>query len=117
MRRTVKGRRHNAFIGEEEVNPMNYMGNLSDVMLVLAVGVMLALVVAWNVDILGSSPNMSGVSVDDVDVLRETVTTLDTSSQKKEDELTVEDYGLTEYGTIYADADGNLYVLNDSTGN
>ena len=117
MLKTDRRRRHHAFSDAEDINPMNYMGNLSDVMLVLAVGIMLALVVAWNVDIVGSSPNMSGVSVDDVDVLSESVTTLDTSSQKTDDELTMDDYGLKEYGTIYTDADGNLYVLSDSQGN
>ena len=33
--------------GGEDVNPMNYLSNLSDVMLILAVGIMLALVVHW----------------------------------------------------------------------
>lgn len=37
--------------GGKEVNPMEGVANLADVMLVLAVGMMLAPVVAWNVDI------------------------------------------------------------------
>jgi hypothetical protein len=41
--------------GGEEVNPMEDVANLADVMLVLAVGMMLALVVAWNVDIASSN--------------------------------------------------------------
>lgn len=41
--------------GGEEVNPMEGVANLADVMLVLAVGMMLALVVAWNVDIASSN--------------------------------------------------------------
>lgn len=36
---------------EEIVNPMDYIGNLADAMLVLAVGIMLALIINWNVDI------------------------------------------------------------------
>ena len=36
---------------DESVDPMNYVSNLSDAMLVLAVGMMLALIVHWNVDI------------------------------------------------------------------
>ncbi len=36
---------------EEELNPMNYVSNLSDVMLILAVGIMLALILHWNVEI------------------------------------------------------------------
>lgn len=35
----------------EDVDPMSSMGNMGDVMLVLACGLMVALVVAWNVDL------------------------------------------------------------------
>ena len=35
----------------EEVDPMSSMGNMGDVMLVFACGLMVALVVAWNVDL------------------------------------------------------------------
>ena len=35
----------------ESVNPMESLANLSDLMIVLAVGIMLALVMNWNVDI------------------------------------------------------------------
>ena len=40
-------------IREEEagVNPMDGLGNLADAMLVLAVGIMLALIINWKVDI------------------------------------------------------------------
>ena len=37
--------------GGEDVNPMNYISNLSDAMLVLAMGIMVALVLHWNVDL------------------------------------------------------------------
>ena len=36
---------------QEDVNPMESTSNLSDAMLVLAVGMMLAVVINWNVDI------------------------------------------------------------------
>ena len=39
---------------EAPVNPMDSISNLADAMLVLAVGIMLALIINWNVDI--SSP-------------------------------------------------------------
>ena len=42
MRHGNKRRRRAIFSGAEDVNPMNYLSNLSDVMLVLAVGMMLA---------------------------------------------------------------------------
>ena len=37
--------------GREDVDPMSSMGNIGDVMLVFACGLMVALVVAWNVDL------------------------------------------------------------------
>ena len=46
--------------GGEDVNPMNYLSNLSDVMLILAVEPMLALVVHWNVDITASGGQAQG---------------------------------------------------------
>jgi len=37
--------------GADEVDPMSSMGNMGDVMLVFACGLMVALVMAWNVDL------------------------------------------------------------------
>lgn len=55
-RRTDKVNRRSGWRGSrirsgEDVNPMNYIGNLADAMLVLAVGIMVALVLHWNVDL------------------------------------------------------------------
>ena len=49
----MKSRKHRyySFDGEEDLNPMNFVSNLSDVMMILAVGIMLALVLHWNVPI------------------------------------------------------------------
>ncbi|MGN0293707.1 MAG: DUF2149 domain-containing protein [Lachnospiraceae bacterium] len=47
----VKRRRRNHFNDGEDLNPMSYVSNLSDVMLILAVGIMLALILHWNVQI------------------------------------------------------------------
>ncbi len=41
--------------GDGTANPMDGLSNLADAMLVLAVGIMLALIIHWNVDI--SVPN------------------------------------------------------------
>lgn len=48
MRRSRRTRR---FEAEEDVNPMNYISNLSDVMLIFAVGIMLALITHWRLDV------------------------------------------------------------------
>jgi len=50
-RRRVERRRRTGYRGGEDVNPMSYISNLSDVMLILAVGIMLALILHWNVEI------------------------------------------------------------------
>ena len=47
MRR--ENRRYYSFESGEDVNPMNYVSNLSDVMMILAVGIMLALILHWKV--------------------------------------------------------------------
>lgn len=112
MRRR-NNRRRPIFSGTENVNPMNYLSNLSDVMLVLAVGMMLALVVAWNVDIVNSSPDagkMTETEAGQVEELdRNNVS--DLRPDESDGDTTAEDFGLTEFGTVYRDADGNLYVL------
>ena len=51
MRRRNKNRRSNRYDEREDINPMNYVSNLSDVMLVFAVGLMLSLILHWNVKI------------------------------------------------------------------
>ena len=50
--KTNKKWRHNfSFDGNEDLDPMSYISNLSDVMMLLAVGIMLALIMHWNVPI------------------------------------------------------------------
>ena len=51
MKKSRSGWRGSRIRSGEDVNPMNYISNLSDAMLVLAVGIMVALVLHWNVDL------------------------------------------------------------------
>ena len=37
--------------GEEEVDPLSSVANIADAMLVFACGILIALIVAWNVDV------------------------------------------------------------------
>ena len=46
-----KKKQYYSFENDEDINPMNFVSNLSDVMLILAVGIMLALIMHWNVPI------------------------------------------------------------------
>lgn len=94
----------------EDVNPMNSLGNLSDVMLVLAVGMMLALVVAWNLDLVGVGTHMSPATSEGIVEL----TPQDKSVTSLTDEgINFGEYGLKEYGTVYTDSEGNMYVIGE----
>ncbi|MDR0813178.1 MAG: DUF2149 domain-containing protein [Oscillospiraceae bacterium] len=75
MKRNLSSRRSSGFT-EETANPMDGVANLADVMLCLAVGIMLALVLNWNVDLTymnsgetpsASSPN-SALPIDGEDI-------------------------------------------------
>ena len=91
-------------IREEEagVNPMDGLGNLADAMLVLAVGIMLALIINWKVDITAVSaaaepepePEQIPISQEDL---------LDTPA----DELNED--ALQRIGTLYYDEETGTY--------
>ena len=49
MRRLLRGKQQ-FFEQEETVNPMDGVANLADVMIVFSVGIMLALIMHWNLD-------------------------------------------------------------------
>ncbi len=99
---------------EPEVNPMEGVGNLADVMLVLAVGIMIALVAAWNVDLYATTPtSASSAATQEKAELEEEYETLEKSEADSEDSENLEDYGLTEYGTLYQDEEGNLWIVGE----
>jgi hypothetical protein len=52
-------------------NPMDGLSNLADVMLVLACGLMLALVINWNVDIAPKADDAGGNNIEVVDEVQE----------------------------------------------
>ncbi len=111
MLRKNRRRMASTFDFDEDVNPMGGLSNLADAMLVLAVGLMIALLAAWDVDIVNESPNE--VSVDEeeaseLDEYEDLYVNIDES-----EEVEQEDEGLTEFGTVYIDEDGNLYVLEN----
>lgn len=94
-----------------DVNPMESVSNLADVMLVLAVGIMMALIIAWDVDVVNTSPDMNSVSVEDTVELTEEYENLGEGEEESEESL--DEFGLTEYGKVYKDEDGNLYLLGE----
>ncbi len=102
--------------GEEAiVNPMDGLANLADIMLILAVGIMLALVINWNLDIgtftyIGGKTQDKGVSADDALTFKEN------DMEKLEGEAEkVSGDGLKKLGTVYYDeASGTYYVIEEN---
>lgn len=87
---------------DEEVDPASSLANLSDCMLVLAVGLMIALVAHYNVDMKASSEVVAGqeVSASDIDT-------------PGEDGESAEGH-FTELGRVYRDEEtGKWYMVQD----
>ena len=104
------------FEEDGDVNPMDGLGNLADAMLVLAVGIMLALVMAWNVDIAMTSPE-NEESMGDTQVESSVSELEDANVLDDEEEISLSDGGLTEYGKVYIDENGNFYVEQTENNN
>lgn len=81
---------------EEDANPMESTGNLTDVMLVLAVGMMLAVVINWNVKL------DRLIDVNEIDA-----NTLD----DKQVEEVEGDNALQEKGLVYQDPETGKYYI------
>ena len=101
---------------EEDINPMSYISNLSDVMLILAVGIMLSLIIHWNVNLNTSDDTQSTNT--------QTESQTDNSSDIKEaftdddleDSTEIPD-SMERLGDVYYDAEsGTYYIAKDSDG-
>ena len=110
MRGSRLGRRgKGSFFEEPEQNPMDSLANLVDAMLVLACGLMMAIISFYNVDIKGSSSK--------------------TEELKQEQLKEVEDYGVIDEngnisggfesrGKVYEDKKtGKMYIVTEEDGN
>ena len=91
------------------VNPMDSISNLADAMLVLAVGIMLALIINWNVDI--SSAGQTAPADPAISFVQDDLTESQSSAGTIEDDL-------TEMGKVYYDKEtGTYYIVeNQKTG-
>ena len=94
-------------VEEPPVDPMSSIGNLADAMLVLAVGIMLALILNWNVDI--STPQTQQ-PVDPVPFEQDDLTEVPDDSQ------VLEGGDLQEMGTVYYDASTGTYYIVQNGG-
>lgn len=81
---------------EEDVNPMESTSSIADVMLVLAVGMMLAVVINWNVDI-----------------NKNAVRPIDNPESVNNDQITDQgaEQNLEEKGVVYYDAEKDQYYV------
>ncbi|MBR5429216.1 MAG: DUF2149 domain-containing protein [Firmicutes bacterium] len=87
--------------GESNFNPLEGMANLADCMLVLACGLMLSLIVSWNLDLaVDEQPADSDLSA---------VEELESTDQQIEDTQAYE-----QLGVVYRDPEtGELYMVMD----
>lgn len=119
LRRSGSGRLCSNQKPKEDINPMNGIANLVDAMLVLAVGIMLALIVSWNLNVSSSgqvstdAQNQEESTVSKDDAL--TSFTGDDMESAGEDEVT-DGSGLEEQGTVYYDKSTDTYYIIASDG-
>jgi len=113
MRRNKRGRR--SFDDGGDINPMDGLSNLSDAMLILAVGIMLALILYWNVDWAGESSSVSEESNrEGLDLENATEFSSDDLENVSSDE-TVSGDDMTQLGTVYYDEQtGTYYLIEDN---
>ena len=93
------------------VNPMDSISNLADAMLVLAVGIMLALIINWNVDISAGKTEQAASADPAISFEQDDLT------ESQDDAKTIEG-DLTEMGKVYYDKEtGTYYIVeNQKTG-
>lgn len=104
--------RKNIFSNEETGNPMDGVSNMSDAMLVLAVGIMLALVINWKIDIKDAYHGQE----QKVEVDESRMKEIDTDPAKSNSSVSAEDIEskYVKSGTVYTDTlTGKTYVVID----
>lgn len=108
--RSGRRRKRNRFEESEDLNPMNYLSNLSDVMLVLAVGIMVALILHWNVQIDNTDAAQSGSSQNGQD------STVTFTQDELESQENVPD-DMQRMGDVYYDKEsGTYYIIKNKEG-
>ena len=90
---------------DEDFSPMEGVGNMADAMLVFACGILLALIMSWNVDISeqGEINTKTGSKYEVNDIGEGETEEIDPSE------------GLEEMGKVYRDPEtGKYYVIEDN---
>ena len=108
-RRSERRARRRAFNGQsEDVNPMDFLSNLSDAMLVLAVGIMVALVLHWNVDLEAKQQEQQ-----QQEQQQEQVVSFQDDQMEDQDKVPET---ATEAGQVYYDAASDTYYIVGNDG-
>ena len=108
MRRKLE--RGSRYDFSDDVDPMGGLGNLADAMLVLAVGIMLALIMNWHVSISGGYTT---------EVEQGNMTEVDASVLQEAAEVgeSGEASNYEEKGTVYVDKEtGTMYLVESNGG-
>ena len=88
---------------DEDVQPMQYVANLTDVMLVLACGLMAAVITFWQVDLTRIQTAIEQDKLDKID-----------AADVIESSGNVSTGGLTNKGVLYEDPKtGDLYIIEN----
>lgn len=106
--RRLRDRSLRARTDDAPVSPMDSVSNLADAMLVLAVGIMLALILNWNVDI-SSVSSASQTDAPQMSFESDDLSESDSSAGTIEADL-------TEMGKVYYDEKtGTYYIVQNET--
>jgi hypothetical protein len=114
--RRFRDRRWRAHIQESEVNPLEFIANLADAMLILSVGFMLALVANWNIDISTAAHANAKANPGGKTAVTKDALAFDKKDMTKvnDDAQAVKGGDLQKLGTVYYDsAAGKYYILDD----
>ena len=104
--------RNNLILEDDSGTPMDGVSNMSDAMLVLAVGIMLALVINWKIDIKEAYNGQMKKEVVEDSKLQEFDT--DTASQNNSVSLEDIESNYVKSGTVYTDTQtGKTYIVID----
>ncbi|MBO4834908.1 MAG: hypothetical protein J5483_02235 [Lachnospiraceae bacterium] len=102
--RRLKRNARRRFSGEEDLNPMNFVSNLADVMLILAVGIMLALIIHWEVPINQTEPSETNGVEDMISFSDDDLESMDELPDAME-----------KMGNVYYDpVTGKYYIIKDT---
>ena len=102
----LSSRRMTASADETTVNPMDGLGNLADAMLVLAVGIMLALILNWKVDITAVG-TQSSKQAEQVDQTEQQIAIDENDLSDSEEQIDESD--MQRIGELYYDEETGTY--------